>query len=1336
VSTAAVARPAALPAAPGERHLPFPLTEIQQAYWLGRRSGFELGGVAIHGYAEVEADGVDLPALEAAWNAVVARHDMLRAVVSPAGTQRVLEAVPRYRIEVLDLRGDAPAAVEASLAEVRARMSHQCFDLERWPLFEIRASLLPGGGCRLHVSIDGLCVDLSSLTRVLREWMDRYRDPEAPHPPLPFTYRDYVLAAERLRHTAAYRASADAWRASIADLPPAPELPRARGTAPPRFARRAFTLEAEAWAALKRRAAEAGLTPASALLAAYAEVVRAWSASPRYTLNVTLENRLPLHPAVDDVVGDFTSLVLVGVDGESAGGFAGRALRLQRALWSAMEHRRVSGVQVLREMARLEGRPGAARMPVVHTGALGSPGFHVLDALGPLVHCATQTPQVLLDQQVHEHRGRLLVSWDAVEGAFVPGVLDDMFSAGCVLLQELAAGEGAWRRTGAAVPLLPEQRERRARANATEAAVPRVTLHDLFAARAEARGAAPAVFADGRVLSYAALARRTATLAHELRRRGTRPGTPVALVMEKGWEQAVGVLATLAAGGAVLPLDPEVPPERLTALLANSGATLALTQSWLEPHRGWPHGVNRIVVDGGEEGEARALPDSVAPEDLAYVLYTSGSTGTPRGAMVEHRAVVNRIADVNHRFGVGPEDRVFSLTPLHHDLAAYDLFGLLAAGGAVVLPAPAGVRDPAHWVERMAAGRVTVWNSVPAAMEMLVTHLERAGGAPAPVRRALRLVLLSGDWIPLSLPARVRALFPHARVVALGGPTETTIWDICFPVETVDPAWASIPYGRPMANARYHVLDEALEPRPEHVPGPLFIGGVGLARGYWRDETATRERFVVHPRTGERLFRSGDVGRFLPDGTIELLGREDAQLKLAGRRIEPGEIEAVLLRHPRVRAAVVEAPGERGGPRALVAYVVPRTVGEGAAQRPPSEGDAERAERVLSRPGLRRWDAEPPSVALPPPPADEDLRARYAARATRRSFRRGPLPLGALGELLSCLLPLEGDPSPLPRYRYPSAGSLYPVQAYVYARPGRVKGLEGGTYYHDPRTHRLILLATRPRVPKAVHDVRNREVFAASAFSLFLVGRMQAIEPVYGALARDFCLLEAGYAGQLLMSSASETGIGLCPIGGLEFGRIRRHFHLEPADELLHSFCGGPLIPDGREARRHAPLDEVLREFASSRLPAHLVPAAFVPLDALPLTRNGKVDRAALRARRFPATGANGNGRGSRGSGSPRSPLEAAAASAWAEALGVEQVGVGDALFALGADSIRAVQVAGRLSTLLGREIPVAELFRCGTVAELARRLESPGTGAEDAAARGEGRRNRRGAGRRRTGAG
>ena len=918
---------------PAHRHEPFPLTDVQQAYWVGRSGAFELGEVATHVYAEVDFANLDVARLEAAWRRLIARHEMLRAVVLPSGVQQILPEVPPYVIEVEDLAGRPAADARRRLEEIRAERSHEVRPADRWPLFDLRASRLEAGRVRLHVSFDLLIGDARSFQVLLAELGRLLEDPAAEFPALELSFRDYVLAERALRDSDLHRDSLEYWRRRLPHLPAGPDLPLAADPAAmrrPRFARRQGRLEPAAWRALRAAARARGLSASGVLLAAFAEVLGAWSRSPRFTINLTLFHRLPLHPQVDDVVGDFTSIDLFEVEAGGGASFAESASRVQRRLWEDLDHRFVSGVRVMRELGRASG--GAVLMPVVFTSLVDEAEAPAASGArsGEVVYGITQTPQVWLDHQATEDHGALVFTWDAVEELFPPGLLDDLFAAYRARLGRLADDESAW--TAAAAALAPAaQLERRARINHTAAPLPEGTLHGAVLAQAARTPAAAAVVTPDRTLDYASLRARSLSLAGELRERGAAPETLVAVVLEKDWEQAVAVLGVLSAGAAYLPLDPRLPAGRLQHLLRHGECRLAVTSRALDAALEWPPEVERIVVrDDQPAGEAKGTAAEPGEDALAYVIYTSGSTGEPKGVMIEHGAALNTIADVNRRFAIGPADRVLAISSLGFDLSVWDLFGPLSAGGAVIVPRASVAPDPARWAESLAAGGVTVWNSVPALMEMMVEYLEvRGERLPA----TLRFVLLSGDWIPVTLPARIRALAPGVRIVSLGGATEASIWSIVHPIERIEPGWTSIPYGVPMANQSFHVLDPAAHPCPDWVPGELHIGGAGLARGYWRDEARTRERFVVHPRSGERLYRTGDLGRWRPEGVIEFLGREDSQVKVQGHRIELGEIEHALLSHPGVRAAAVTVHGGAQEARRLVGYVVP------AASPPPPEAE-------------------------------------------------------------------------------------------------------------------------------------------------------------------------------------------------------------------------------------------------------------------------------------------------------------------------------------------------------------------------------------------------------------
>jgi hypothetical protein len=418
--------PPILLADPAARHEPFPLTEVQQAYWIGRGAGFELGNVAAHSYLEAEVRDLDLARLATALDRLIERHEMLRAVVDRDGRQRILSEVPAYRIAVDDLRGAPPEAAQAALLETRRRLAQEVVPTERWPLFAVRATLLDGGVTRLHVRLDYLVADAWSARILARDMGALYADPAAAMPPLEVSFRDYVTALSKQRESEEHRRALDYWKGRAAELPPAPDLPLAVSAttlSKPRFERRRGTLAAPAWAELKRRFAAADLAPSAGLASVFAQVLTAWSKSPRFTLNLTLFNRRPIHPQVGELVGDFTSLTLLAVDNGAAESFLGRSLRLQRQLWRDLDHQSVSAVQVLRELAQSRGEPARGAMPVVFTSTLSMAGGPAgagdsSPSAAPVevVYTLNQGPQVWIDHQVAERGGELVFNWDAVVG--------------------------------------------------------------------------------------------------------------------------------------------------------------------------------------------------------------------------------------------------------------------------------------------------------------------------------------------------------------------------------------------------------------------------------------------------------------------------------------------------------------------------------------------------------------------------------------------------------------------------------------------------------------------------------------------------------------------------------------------------------------------------------------------------------------------------------------------------------------------------------------------------------------------------------------------------------
>lgn len=906
-----------------DRYEPFGLTDLQSAYWQGQHPELDLGGIQVHYLYEFDFPQLDLDRLEGALNRVIEHHPMLRAVVDADGRQRILPSVPTYRIGVTDLSSKDEASERRILEEAREQYLRRGPTFDSWPSLRIRAFRRRGGSVRLQVDMPLLLIDGTSVEIVLRDLQQLYADPSSELNPADIWPRDYLMAITAERKNGPYRRSLEYWRQRLDSLPAGPDLPLRVDSAvsDPRFYQHWGEVDESSWGRFKELAGRHGVTTATALATAYGEAVGTWSRSQRFLLNVLTHGRVRCHPHISRLVGNYTSTVMLEVDHTVAGEpFVDRATRLRATLKRDLEHARVSGVQVARELARRLGGLPRPIAPVVFASQLNPPKLRDPDAIGPWGDFCTfesvQTPQVWIDHQVKEHGGRAMFFWDAVDDLFPAGLIDTIFTAYCERLQDLSRNEDAWTRSSRClVPV--EQLEQRAKVNRTEAEYPaNSVLHSLFLEQAQARPDALAVAATERRLTYSELASWTEALAQQL------PGSGlVAIYMRRGWQQVVAALGILRAGAAYLPLDPAHPDSRIEILLDNANVEVVITQPELASRAG-AFGRQVLVVDQPLDPVSASEPlPSVQPDQLAYVIYTSGSTGTPKGVMIDHRGAINTIFDINRRFGVTEKDRVLALASLSFDLSVYDIFGSLAAGAAVVVPDAELDRDPAHWVDLIEREKVTVWNSVPQLLVMLVEYLRYRDSSAA---SGLELILLSGDWVPVQLPDQIRAIAPRATVIAMGGATEASIWSIFHRVEQVDPTWKSIPYGRPLANQSWHVLNEAFEPSPIWVPGELYIGGIGVALGYLGDEAITNAKFIEHADHG-RLYRTGDLGRYLPDGSIEFLGREDAQVKIQGYRIELGEIEAALAEHPDVRAAVVVAQGDVRGERSLAGFVVSRS---------------------------------------------------------------------------------------------------------------------------------------------------------------------------------------------------------------------------------------------------------------------------------------------------------------------------------------------------------------------------------------------------------------------------
>ncbi|MEW5931541.1 MAG: amino acid adenylation domain-containing protein, partial [Gemmatimonadota bacterium] len=909
---------------------PAPLSFAQQRLWFihqldPRSSAYNMP------FALRLRGPLDVGALRGSLAGVVRRHEALRTVFADRGGEAVQVVLPCVRVPfaVLDLVGLPPEARRAEAARREAEEARLPFDLARGPLLRVLLVRLAPEEWTLCFTVHHVVGDGWSMGVLTREVSALYAG--SPLPELEVQYTDFAawqrawLSGERLEAQLRW------WREKLDGAPPLLELPtdRPRGGAPGvAETAQPFALPAEATQGLRALGRREGATLFMALLAGWQALLGRWSGQEDLVVGTAVANRT--RAELEGLVGFFVNSLALRGDLSGDPGFRGLLARVRETALGAYAHQDLPFERLVEELA--------PERSLAH-----NPLFQVMFALqnqevGPLTLGPVEMEplergglgakfdvRVTLAEAGERIEGQLLYRADLFEGATVARMAEHFR-----LLLESAVADPD-RRVGALPLLTPAERELVvARWSGTEAAVhPERCVHELFAEQAARTPDAPAVSFGDETLSYAGLDRRANRLAHALAALGVGPEVPVALCLERSAELVVAVLGVLKAGGAYVPLDPAYPAERLARTLADCGAPVLVT---LERHLdALPGGGARVLCLDRDAALLDGRPEhppavDAAPGGLAYVIYTSGSTGRPKGVLVPHAQVVRLFLATRAWFAFDERDVWTLFHSYAFDFSVWEMWGALLHGGQLVVVPLDTARDPDAFRALLERERVTVLNQTPSAFKQLMAADERAGDGAGP---PLRYVVLGGEALePAGLrPWTRRHGYERPRLVNMYGITETTVHVTCRPIarEDVEAGTAS-PVGVPIPDLRVYVLSAAGEPAPVGVPGEMYVGGAGVARGYLGRPELTSERFVPDGLSGEpgaRLYRSGDRARWIAAGELEYLGRIDAQVKVRGFRVEPGEVEAVLAEHPEVREAVVAVREDAPGDRRLVAYVVP-----------------------------------------------------------------------------------------------------------------------------------------------------------------------------------------------------------------------------------------------------------------------------------------------------------------------------------------------------------------------------------------------------------------------------
>jgi amino acid adenylation domain-containing protein len=913
------------PLVPAPRDRALPLSFSQQRLWF--LDQLEPGSFAYNLAGAARLSGpLEAAALAAALSGIVRRHESLRTTFAQGEDepQQVISAPAPLPLPLLDLSALPEPAREEETRRVAGAEARRPYDLARGPLVRCALLRLDESEHALVVGMHHAVSDGWSMSIFVRELGALYRSlvtgEPAALPELPVQYADFAvwqrdwlrdgMLAERLAW----------WTARLAGAPQAVDLPLDRPRPPIqsfRGGRTELEIGGELTDRLETLSRRLGVTSFMLLLAGFATLLARYSNQSDLVAGTPIAGRGCAE--LEDLIGFFVNTLALRIDLSGDPAFGELARRVREMALGAYAHQDMPFDRLVDEL-----RPerDLSRAPVFQvTLALQNFPFPHLDLAG-----LSLSPLELDLGRARYDLSLFLLPRPGREGVLAQlEYAADLFDAATVRrllghFQRLLAGvvaEGGESTRLSELPLMGEE-ERRQILQLDAAAIPAgaADILELFAGQVRRAPEAPAVVRGGEVLSYAELDRRAGRLARRLRGLGVGPESLVAILLERSAELVVAALAALKAGGGYLPVDPAYPAERALFILRDSGARVlitaaralaALPEPPLPPARVLRIDEEDPGVDGGETAEPAA---DLGPDRLAYVIYTSGSSGAPKGTELRHGGLSNLVAWHLATYALSPRDRSSLLAGPGFDASVWEMWPPLAAGATLHVPDAEVLASPPDLLAWWAAEGITV--------AFLPTPLAEATLAePIPGGLALRVLLTGGD----RLHRRPSPDLPFALVNHYG-PTECTVVTTAGAV--APQGWRAPDIGVPIAHARAHLLDRALQPVPVGVPGELCVAGPGLARGYRGRSALTAERFVPDPfalRHGERLYRTGDLARRLPDGRIEFLGRLDRQVKLRGFRIELGEIETALLAQPGIAAAAVVLREERPADKSLVAYV-------------------------------------------------------------------------------------------------------------------------------------------------------------------------------------------------------------------------------------------------------------------------------------------------------------------------------------------------------------------------------------------------------------------------------
>jgi amino acid adenylation domain-containing protein len=1299
-----------------------PLSFAQQRLWflheLEPSSSFYNVPVAVRLRGRLQID-----AMQRTLNEIVRRHESLRTSFPTVDAQPVQSIAPALVLDLplMDVSTEHEAQVRAT---EEARLP---FNLATGPL--IRASLVRLGAEDhvLLVTMHHIVSDGWSMGVLIKEVGALYRafieDEPSPLSELPVQYADFAVWQRRWLSGEVFETHWGYWRRQLGgELPvlnlptdkPRPEVQSFRGSSQSLQLPRST---AEALNALSKRE---GVTLFMLLLAAFKALLSRYTEQTDIVIGSPIANRNRVE--LEGLIGFFVNTLALRTDLAGNPTFRELVRRVRAVALEAYAHQDmpfeqlVEQMQPERTMSRNPLFQVMFQMENTPREELPLPGL----VLSP-VEVERVTTQFDLSFDVMENDEGLVVIAEYSTDLFNEATISSMLRRWRILLEGIIAHPETRLDE---LPLLTDAEREQLTSGWTEThkefPADR-SVQELFEEQVAARPGALAVFSDKEQLTYAELNQRANRLAHLLAARGIGPESLVGICLEPSAEMIVALLGILKTSAAYLPLDPSLPRERQQFMIEDAKPAVIVT----------PEGLSATDYTEQSHGSDPRFD----PRHLCYVIYTSGSTGRPKGVAISQQSLVNHSLAVSAAYGLTADDRVLQFASISFDVAAEEIFSALLSGASIFLPSEK-VIDSVGLLRLIEAEKLSVLNLPAPLWHSWVRELAATGRS---VPQGLRLLIVGSEKVSLEAFEAWRQFAPGARLINAYGTSETTITSTLYEPEA-NVAGASLPIGRPIANTRVYILDHHLQPVPTGLPGELYIGGTGVARGYYVRPGLTAERFIPDPFSldaGARMYRTGDRARFLSTGDLEFLGRSDQQLKVRGYRIEPGEIESALKRHPAVEEALVLARQDATGDKQLVAYVTHN-----------AEMSKSLATDQLEEEQLAQWQtvhddevfnqtaplADPTfnisgwisSYTGEPIPADEmrewvdDAVERILSLEPKRALEIGC----GTGLLLFNLAPhcvryVGTDFSP---------AALSYVQQQL-ANDDKVVLLERrADDFRDiaPNSFDTVILNSVVQYfPSVVYLLRVLEdaVRATRSGGFVFVGDVRSL-PLLEAFHTSVVLAKADGSlppeelQQLVRKRvADEEELILDPaffaalkehvprVGHVEIlpkrARVQNEMTRFRYQVVIHVGEFKEKSEEKREWSEYAnnPLQTKfarylipqLRSALAEQLPDYMAPASFVVLDEWPLTPGGKIDLHALPA----PDSAKLQGRTLI---APRTSVEQTLAAIWSELLGLARVGIHDNFFESGGHSLLATQLISRVREKFQVEVALRQLFERPTI--------------------------------------